>query len=123
MTEYKLRYKDKLTKQQAKDKICAHAIFGKHSIIPRPTSVKKVQEYFIQKRINTNILLQEFRDPKKLVPHFESLLRSTWKADVPNGSSVSIADEYGKEIYRGKGERGLLRVRLVASLYNHRVVF
>jgi len=28
-----------------------------------------------------------------------------------------------KEIYRGKGERGLLRVRLVASLYNHRVVF
>jgi len=28
-----------------------------------------------------------------------------------------------KETYRGKGERGLLRVRLVASLYNHRVVF
>jgi len=28
-----------------------------------------------------------------------------------------------KETYRGKGECGLLRVRLVASLYNHRVVF
>ena len=28
-----------------------------------------------------------------------------------------------KETYRGKGKRGLLRVRLVASLYNHRVVF
>jgi len=28
-----------------------------------------------------------------------------------------------KETYRGKGERGLLRVRIVASLYNHRVVF
>jgi len=28
-----------------------------------------------------------------------------------------------KETYRGKGERGLLRVRLVASLYNHRIVF
>ena len=28
-----------------------------------------------------------------------------------------------KGTYRGKGERGLLRVRLVASLYNHRVVF
>ena len=27
-----------------------------------------------------------------------------------------------KETYRGKGERGLLRVRIVASLYNHRVV-
>jgi hypothetical protein len=28
-----------------------------------------------------------------------------------------------KEIYRGKGARGLLRVKLIASLYNHRVVF
>jgi hypothetical protein len=28
-----------------------------------------------------------------------------------------------KETYRGKDKRGLLRVRLVASLYNHRVVF
>ena len=26
-----------------------------------------------------------------------------------------------KETYRGKGERGLLRVRIIASLYNHRV--
>ena len=25
-----------------------------------------------------------------------------------------------KETYRGKGERGLLRVKLIASLYNHR---
>jgi len=28
-----------------------------------------------------------------------------------------------KEIYRGKGERGLLRVKIIASLFNHRVVF
>jgi len=28
-----------------------------------------------------------------------------------------------KETCRGKGERGLLRVKLIASLYNHRVVF
>ena len=28
-----------------------------------------------------------------------------------------------KETYRGKGERGLLRIRIVASLYNQRVVF
>jgi hypothetical protein len=28
-----------------------------------------------------------------------------------------------KETYRGKGERGLLRVKIIASLYNHRVVF
>jgi len=27
-----------------------------------------------------------------------------------------------KETYRGKGERGLIRVKLVASLYNHRCV-
>ena len=26
-----------------------------------------------------------------------------------------------KEVYRGKGKRGLLRVRLIASLYNHRI--
>ena len=28
-----------------------------------------------------------------------------------------------KETYRGKGLRGLLRVKLIASLYNHRVIF
>ena len=28
-----------------------------------------------------------------------------------------------KETYRNKGNRGLLRVKLIASLYNHRVVF
>ena len=27
-----------------------------------------------------------------------------------------------KETYRGKGERGLIRVKIVASLYNHRCV-
>ena len=28
-----------------------------------------------------------------------------------------------KETYRNKGKRGLLRVKLIACLYNHRVVF
>ena len=28
-----------------------------------------------------------------------------------------------KETCRGKGKRGLIRVKLIASLYNHRVVF
>jgi hypothetical protein len=28
-----------------------------------------------------------------------------------------------KETYRGKGSRGWLRVKLIASLYNHRVGF
>jgi hypothetical protein len=28
-----------------------------------------------------------------------------------------------KETYRGKGQRGLIRVKIVASLYNHRMVF
>ena len=28
-----------------------------------------------------------------------------------------------KETYRGKGERGLLRLKIVASLYNHRCIF
>jgi hypothetical protein len=28
-----------------------------------------------------------------------------------------------KETYRGKGKRGLIRVKIIASLYNHRVVF
>jgi hypothetical protein len=28
-----------------------------------------------------------------------------------------------KETYRGKGERGLIRVKIIASLFNHRCVF
>jgi len=27
-----------------------------------------------------------------------------------------------KETYRGKGQRGLVRVKLIASLYNHRIL-
>jgi len=27
-----------------------------------------------------------------------------------------------KETYRGKGQRGLIRVKLIASLYNHRIL-
>ena len=27
-----------------------------------------------------------------------------------------------KETYRGKGERGLIRVRIIASLFNHRLI-
>jgi len=95
MGEYKLQYKSRLSKQQVKDKICAHAMFGNHGISPRPNSTRQVQEYFITRGINTDDLIEELRDPQKPIPVFENLIRSTWIANVSGGGSVSLVDEDG----------------------------
>ena len=45
MSEFKLQYASKLSRKQAKDKICAHAMYGNHGVTSRPTSPRQVQEY------------------------------------------------------------------------------
>ena len=98
MAEYKLQYKINLSKKQAKEKILAHAMFGNHSIHPRPNSHRRVQEYFLKRGINTDNLVEECRNPKKHIPHFENLIRSTWKANMTGGFSVSLVDDNGEAI-------------------------
>ena len=98
MSEYGIQYKKRLSKQQARSKICAHAMFGNHGISPRPKSPSEVQNFFLQKGINTDIMIEECRDPKHIVSHFENLVRSTWIADMTSGGSVSLVNGDGEVI-------------------------
>ncbi len=97
-----LQYKDNISKKQAREKICAHAMYGNHGIRPRPTSIQEVQQYFLGKGINTNTLTELCRNPKEPVPDFENLIRSTWHAT----SNVSLVDSDGEVIFK-MGKDGL----------------
>ena len=103
MARYKIQYKPKLSKNQAKDKICAHAMFGNHGNDLRPKSPEEAQEYFLQKGVNTDILVEQCRDYKKFVPDFENLIGSTWQTV---DASVSLIDS-DKEVINEMKEPGL----------------
>lgn len=92
MEEYTLQYKPKLSKKQAKEKICAHAMFGKHEKF-RPKSVKEVQTYFLQKGHNTNLLVEKCRDPKSYIPEFENIIGPIWHTT----GGVTLVDKRDNE--------------------------
>lgn len=96
METYTLQYKATVSKKQARDKICAHAMFGNHGNSFRPSSVQEVQQYFLQKGVNTDELTERCRSPQKCVPDFENLVRSTWHAS--GSGSVSLVDSDGEVI-------------------------
>lgn len=104
METYTLQYKTKLSKQQARAKICAHAMYGNHGVNPRPTSIKEVQQYLLAKGINTDKLTDQCRNHKEPIPDFENLIGSTWRS---SGSvNVSLVDSDGEVISEMK-EPGL----------------
>lgn len=92
---YTLQYKVKISKKQARAKICAHAMWGNHGNSYRPNSVQETQNYFLRKGINTNELTEWCRVSGHYVPDFENLVRSTW---VAVGSRVSVVDSDGKVV-------------------------
>jgi hypothetical protein len=100
MAKHKLQYKSRLSKNQAKDKICAHAMFGDHGNTSRPRSPQEVQAYFLKKGINTDRLVEECRNYKNFIPDFENLIGSTWRTV---DASVSLVDSDGEVINEMKG--------------------
>ena len=107
MAEYTLRYKVKLSKEQARAKIFCHAKVGNHSNSFRPKSIGEVQQYFLKKGINTNELTELCRNPQYPIPDFENLVRSTWIADVSGSGSVSLVDDSDGEVIHEMKEPGL----------------
>ena len=95
MATHKLQYKSILSKKQAKDKICAHAMFGNHGKDFRPKSPREVQVYFLRRGINPDKLVEECRNYKNFIPDFENLIGSTWKTV---DASVSLVDSDGEVI-------------------------
>jgi hypothetical protein len=106
METYTLQYKSRLSKKQAKDKICAHAMFGNHSKTFRPKSPREVQAYFLRKGVNTDKLVEESRNYKEPIPDFENLVRSTWRTSLSGSGSVSLIDSDAETVFEMK-EPGL----------------
>jgi len=102
MATYTLQYKAKISKKQARDKICVHAMYGDHSNTFRPSSKQQVQQYFLRKGVNTDELTERCRDPKSYVPDFENLAGSTWHAS----GKVGLVASDGEVIHEMK-EPGL----------------
>jgi len=97
---YTLQYKAKISKKQARGKICAHAMFGNHGNSFRPSSVKEVQQYYLQRGFNTDDLTEQCRSPHSCVPVFENLVRSTWRTS--GSGTVSLVDSDGEVIHEMK---------------------
>lgn len=93
MAIYTLQYKSKISKRQAINKICAHAMFGDHDIIPRPKIKREVLEYFLRKGVNIDKLVEQCRITKSFVPCFENMIGSTFRTV---GASVSLIDSDGE---------------------------
>ena len=104
MVRYTLQYKGKISKKQAINKICAHAMFGNHSITPRPKTKREVLEYFLRRGVNIDKLVEQCRSTKNFIPDFENLIRSTWHAS----GNVSLVDSSDGEIIHEMKEPGLL---------------
>lgn len=98
-----LQYKTKIPKKRAIAKIGAHAMFGDHGHTFRPKSIQEVQQYFLQRGINTNNLIEECRNPRNPIPYFENLIGSTWKVSTSGSGSVSLIDSNGEVIHEMKG--------------------
>jgi hypothetical protein len=98
---YTLQYKAKISKEQARGKICAHAMHGNHGNSFRPSSVQEVQQYFFQSGFNTDDLTEQCRSPQSCVPVFEKPVRSTWR--TCGSGTVSLVDSDGEVIHKMKG--------------------
>jgi len=98
---YTLQYKAKISKKQAREKICANAMYGNHGNSFRPSSVQEVQQYFLQRGFNTNDLTEQCRSPQSCVPVFEKSVRSTWR--TCGSGTVSLVDSDGEVIHEMQG--------------------
>lgn len=101
----KLAYKLKISKKQAIDKICAHAMFGDLKNQFGFKTQQEVLHYLLQKE-DIDSLVERCRNPKMSVPSFENLLGSTWQLDGAGGS-VTLVDESFHEVspsIKGPGE-------------------
>lgn len=105
---YCLQYKAKLSRKQAADKIFAHASYGKHIIGFRPATRRDLDTYYLQRGISPAALIEECRDPKRVVPEFQNMIGTTW--DTSGGFSIIESD--GTVLGEAKGPS-----KLVLSTY------
>jgi hypothetical protein len=101
-----LRYKQKISKKLALEKIYTHAFAGNHGENPRPRTVQDVQTFFARHGANLDQIAELCRDPNQAIPFLENLMGSTWTALSSGTGHVSIQDQEGKRVanVQGKGQ-------------------
>lgn len=101
-----LRYKSKMSRKKAMEKICVHAIFGPHSMQPRPNTEDEVRSYFLARQTTLDRVAEECRAYQRPIPDFESATISGWRVFSSGGTRVSSLDPQGQEraYVEGAGE-------------------
>jgi hypothetical protein len=107
-----LRFKAKISKKLALEKVCAHAIAGNHGHHPRPRTEQDVQTFFATNGADLNAIAERCRDPNERIPLLENLIGSTWTSHSSGTGRASLTDREGKEVASVQG-----RGKLVQSTY------
>ncbi len=101
MTPYdydmRLRFKSKISLEQAKSKITVYGVFGEHSYSPRPTNGAEVCGLLRSMGANPDRMAEDCRNYKKAVPVFENLVRGGWDVHVYEGGKVGVVDNLTNE--------------------------
>ncbi len=101
-----LRYKPKVSKKLALEKVCAHAFAWNHGNHPRPRTEQDVRTFFARNGADLNQIVELCRDPNEAVPFLENLMGSTWTLLSSGTGRVSLHDREGTEVVsvQGKGQ-------------------
>lgn len=87
-----LRYKARLSLKQSIDKISTHAIWGEHSVKPRPLNYREVSRILVSLGLNPDAIAKECRDYRVSVPCFENILSGNSWEFHSNGGSLQLVD-------------------------------
>jgi hypothetical protein len=110
-----LRYKPKISKNSAIEKICVHAMWGDHTYEPRPTTKPEVAKLLTSLGSDPNKLAEECRDYRVPVPRFENLIRSTW--NVSGTGRVELIDRTTGEVLAGVEGSGTIATSTYMALF------
>jgi hypothetical protein len=102
-----LRFKTRISKKLALEKVCAHAVAGKHNHQPRPRIEQDVKFFFATRGVDLSDIAERCRDPNQHVPLFENLIGPTWALHGSGGAS--LVDREGNEVASIKGSGELVQ--------------
>jgi hypothetical protein len=99
-----LRYKPKLSLEQARDKIITYGVFGDHHREPRPTDGREVAVLLLSLGLNPDELAEKCRDYRQPIPFLENRAGSTWFFCSSGRGKAGVVDrETGEVVSEAEG--------------------